>query len=162
MQDSALLLRDIHHPPAPSLWPPAPGWWLVGGAILLALVLVMAWRWHRVRRQRKLLAVFDVELAAAASPPAQVAAMSQLLRRAARRIDPQADRLQGDAWLAFLDQHGVRPKRGERSRGTSSAFTDGPGQLLLEGPFRREVGPDDVAALRVLARLRFGQWMSGS
>ena len=40
-------------------------------------------------------------LARAASPPAQVAAMSELLRRAARRIDPQADRLQGEAWLAL-------------------------------------------------------------
>ena len=48
--------------------------------------------------------------------------MSDLLRRAARRKDPLADRLQGDDWLRFLDQ-GMTPP----------CFEHGPGALLREG-----------------------------
>lgn len=162
MDDAALLLRDIHQPPAPPWWPPAPGWWWLAGAILLLLVIVAAWRWRRARRQRQIAATFDAALAATTSPSAEVAAMSQLLRRAARRIDPTADRLQGDAWLTFLDQNAGRSKRGDRTVSAAHSFTDGPGRLLLDGPFRREVDPEEVAALRSLARRRFQHWMAGA
>src|SRR5690606_33347163 len=41
MQEPALLLRDIHQPPAPSWWPPAPGWWLLAGIVLVVFALVL-------------------------------------------------------------------------------------------------------------------------
>lgn len=160
MQDPALLLRDIHQPPAPSWWPLAPGWWLLAGAILVVLALLIAWRWRRVRRRRQVAEMFDAAFATAATASAEVAAMSQLLRRAARRIDPEADRLQGEAWLAFLDRHTGRPGRGGGRKTNATAFTDGPGRLLLDGPFRPEVDPDEVAALRSLVRSRFLQWLA--
>ena len=116
-------------------------------ALLLALWLGRWWL-LRHRRRRELARYFDETLARTASPPAQVAAMSELLRRAARRIDPRADRLQGEAWLAFLDA-GMKPP----------AFLHGPGALLVDGAFRPAVDPAAVEALRVVARRRYLQWM---
>lgn len=140
MTDPALVLRDIHPSPAPPWWPPAPGWWLVAALVLLAAA---AWAWvaaRKRRRRRAIAAVFDDAVAAAGTPTSQVAAMSELLRRAARRVDPQADRLQGEAWLQFL------------------GFDDSTGWLLLDGGYRREIEPRQVDALRPLARARFLQW----
>ena len=158
MQDPTLLLRDIHQPPAPPFWPPAPGWWLLAGAVLLVLGIVMGLRWKRARR-REIAAIFDNALDEAATPTAEVAAISQLLRRAARRIDPEADRLQGDAWLAFLDRPAGNTRRSRKASATDGGFGGAPGRLLLEGAFRPEVDPADVATLRSLARARFQQWM---
>ena len=149
MPGDTLVLRDIHQPPAPPWWPPAPGWWLI--AALLLIVLAVGW-WlaaRRRRRQRAITALFDAALAAAPSPEAQVAAMSELLRRAARRREPAADRYDGDAWLRFLDADGKQPQ-----------FSTDVGRLLLEGGFRREVDATAVAALRPLARQRYLSWMS--
>ncbi len=143
-----LQLKDVHPGIAPDWWPPAPGWWLLLGIVLVLTLWLGRWWSRRRRRQRELARYFDEALALAASPPAQVAAMSELLRRAARRIDPQADRLQGEAWLAFLDA-GLKPP----------AFLHGPGALLVDGAFRPAVDPAAVEALRVVARRRYLQWM---
>lgn len=159
MQDPALLLRDIHQLPAPPFWPPAPGWWLLAGVLLLVLGVVMTLRWRRAQRRREIAAIFDSVMSEAATPSDEVAAISQLLRRAARRIDPEADRLQGDEWLEFIDRHGGNARRARGSRAGDGVFSGGPGRLLLEGPFRREVDAADVSALRSLARVRFQQWM---
>lgn len=145
-----LVLRDIHSPAAPSWWPPAPGWWLVFAAVLAIVALAAWWYVRRRRRRDALFRLFDdtVTAAAAAGAPAQIAAMSELLRRASRRRDPKADRLAGEAWLRFLD--------GDRRRTTFSA---GPGRLLLDGGFRRDVPTHELDALRALARTRFAQLM---
>lgn len=145
---NALVLRDIHQPPPPPWWPPAPGWWLLAALGLLALG-AWAWRyWRRRRHCRAVAALFDETLAQAPTPAAQIAAMSELLRRAARRVDPAADRLRGEDWLRFLDA-GVEPPR----------FAGEPGRLLLEGGFRREADAAAVARLRELARARYLDWM---
>ena len=148
MSAATLVLRDIHQPDAPGWWPPAPGWWMLAAALVLLTLAVLWWRRRQQRRQRMVAALFDNALAATDSPPARVAAMSELLRRASRRRDAAADRLQGDAWLAFLDG-------GDKD----ARFARGAGRLLLDGGFRREVAQDDVAALEALARARFIQWM---
>ncbi|MFC3550844.1 DUF4381 family protein [Lysobacter cavernae] len=153
MDAATLALRDIHQPPAPSWWPPAPGWWLLAAVVLVVIAVLWFWRARRQRKRRAIAALFDQTLAAADTPAAQVAAMSELLRRAARRRDAQADRLHGDAWLAFLD-HDDKPG--------SPAFAQGAGRLLLDGGFRREVDAAQVEALRVLARARFLQWMGAT
>ncbi|AWV08366.1 DUF4381 domain-containing protein [Marilutibacter maris] len=143
----AIVLRDIHEPAAPSWWPPAPGWWLLVAVVLAIVAAVLWWRRRRRRRRARIQALFDDALATATSPAAEVAAMSELLRRAARRRDPGADRLQGVAWRAFLDQ------------GETPLFADEVGELLIEGGYRREVDAGQVAKLRPLARARFLQWM---
>lgn len=143
-----LPLRDIHPAVAPPWWPPAPGWWwLAAASVTLALALGL-WRWHRRRRRRALIEMFDAALRQAGSPAAQLAAMSELLRRAARRHAGDAAALDGEAWLRLLDQDMPRPE-----------FSTGAGRLLLVGPYRPEVAAAEVEALRPLARARFLRWM---
>ena len=147
--NGALVLRDIHQPPAPGWWPLAPGWWGVLALVVLAFLLAAAWTWRRQRRQRAVAALFDSTVASLDSPAAQVAAMSELLRRAARRRDPMADRLQGEAWLEFLDAGTGR-----------NVFAGDAGRLLLDGGFRPDTDAAAVAALRPLARARYLAWMA--
>jgi hypothetical protein len=144
---TGLVLRDVHVPPVPSLWPPAPGWWLVAGVVVALLVL--AW-WLQRRRALRLQSwqrLFDAA-SAQPSPPARVAAMSELLRRAARRVDPDSEKLEGQQWLEFLD--GSRPGQ----------FSDGHAALLLEGGYRRELDPASVEAMERAARTRFLELMA--
>lgn len=148
MQAFELPLRDIHEPPPPPWWPPAPGWWLVLGVVLLLAALFAAWRWRRALRRRRLARLFDGTVAAAPTPAQRIAAMSSLLRRAARTRDPAADTLDGEDWLRFLDAGLPQP-----------AFVAGAGRLLLDGGYRPDVDGADVEALRLLARARFLDWM---
>ncbi len=161
MQEPSLVLRDIHQPPSPPWWPPAPGWWLLAAIVLLAVAGGLWWLRRQRRRRGAYVRMFNEAVATAATPAAEVAAMSELLRRAARLIDPEADRLQGEAWLAFLDSGGVTAgKRRASRRATGSEFSDGAGRLLLEGGYRADVAAAEVAALRPLVRARFLQWMA--
>lgn len=147
--DPALVLRDIHQPPSPPWWPPAVGWWLVAGVVLLAIG-AWAWRaWRRRRRRQALERVFDAGVAAAGTPAARIAAASALLRRAARTRDPDAGALHGTAWLAFLDAGASAP-----------LFADGEGGLLLDGGFRRDVDAARADVLVARARRRFLDWMA--
>ena len=130
---ATLPLRDAHLPEAPGWWPPPMGWWLVAIAVALMLLIFLLWRRHARHRR--------------------IAAMSELLRRAARLRDPSADRLQGADWLHFLDE-------GPRARGAAT-FAD-VGGVLLDGGFRREVDASAVAALRPVARARFVALMRGA
>lgn len=148
---TALVLRDIHQPPAPPWWPPAPGWWLLAGlaAVLAGFLMLRALR--RRARRRAIARMFDDAVGRASTPAAQVGAISELLRRAGRRAEPDADRLDGDAWLALLD--GDDPAR---------PFSVGPARVVLDGAFRPAVDARDVDVLRPLARRRFLQWMGVS
>jgi hypothetical protein len=147
----ALRLRDVHDGIAPGWWPPAPGWWLLAAAVL-ATAAWLAWRSARRRRRAAaILGLFDEAVARAGTPAQQVAAMSELLRRAARRQDPNADVLYGDAWLHFLDAGLPQP-----------VFTAGAGALLREGGFRPDVAAHEAEALRLVARQRYLAWMQGA
>jgi len=144
----ALVLRDIHQPPPPPWWPPAPGWWLLAG-LVLALVAIPAWRaCQRARRRRAHAVLFDRSLREATTSTAKVAAMSDLLRRAARRRHTHADTLLGDEWLRLLDEGLETP-----------TFATGTGRLLVDGAYRRDVDATVVEALRPAARARFLDWM---
>lgn len=152
MPSQLLPLRDIHQPPAPPWWPPAPGWWLLL-AIVVVMVAFATWWWLRRRRWRmQATRLFDERMRASTTPVAQVAAMSELLRRAARRRDSAADRLQGDAWLQFLDGDA-------RASALEGLFSQGPGRVLLDGGFRRGIADEDAAALLPLARRRYLELM---
>ena len=148
MNDPALVLRDIHQPPPPSWWPLAPGWWML---LALSLLALGAWAWWRRRRNLRRAAIarlFDDAVSTAETPAGKIAAMSEQLRRASRRIDPRADRLQGEEWLRFLDRDLPQP-----------VFAAGAGALLRDGGFRRDVGDAEIESLRAIARDRFLRWM---
>ena len=146
--DPTLVLRAIHPGTAPAWWPPAPGWWMRAALLLAVVVTYAVWQRRKRNRWRRIAALFDAAVDSASDAPAQVAAMSELLRRAAHRRSSLADKLQGEAWLAYLDE-------GDMQR----PFAQGAGRLLLEGGFRRDVDLQQVAALRTLARKRFIAWM---
>ena len=146
-----LLLLDVHLGVVPAWWPPAPGWWM-----LLAVVLVFAGLsiWRSARRRHRRAAILNIFVAAvegADTPSQQVAAMSELLRRAARRTHPGADTLQGSEWLGLLDDGMPQP-----------VFSAGAGALLREGGYRADVTPQEVAALRALAEQRYLLWMQAT
>ena len=149
MQDPLLVLRDIHPPTAPPLWPPAPGWWVVAGLGLIVVAIVLWVVARRRRRRRALESLFDSAVDAAGTPAGKIAAMSELLRRASRRRDPDADKLQGDDWLRFLDEGLKMP-----------VFAAGAGSILRDGGFRRDASALDVDGLRPIVRARFLEWMS--
>ncbi len=147
---TTLALRDVQLPATPSWWPLPLGWWLVIGVVALLALAIGAWRWRRQRVRRRWLQLFDARMQQAASPVEEVAAIAELLRRAAREHRPGAELLQGTAWLAFLDEK------------SSRAFSEGDGALLLDGGYRPQVDPEAVQRLRSLARRRFLGLLTGS
>lgn len=148
MSPAELPLRDVHLPPPPPWFPPAAGWWWVGAAVLLVAAVVV---WLLVRRRARLQRWQQLYAAdsVGASPSARIAAISVLLRRASRRLHPQADTLQGEAWLQWLD--------GRKGHD----FSRGPGRVLLEGGFRPHTDDGELRALEPVARRRFLQLMAG-
>ncbi|HEL4279232.1 TPA: DUF4381 family protein [Stenotrophomonas maltophilia] len=136
-----LPLRDVQLPPAPSWWPPAPGYLMVGGAVLLViLALALLW-WKRRRRRQRWLQAFDQELATTADATAELAAIAGLLRRAARQAQPGSESLRDDAWWQRVDPKGTLP--------------DARRSLLAEGGYRPRVDASEVAAVRSWARERY-------
>lgn len=138
----ALVLRDVHLPDSPSFWPPAPGWWWLAGVIAVVSFAAAFFQRRGLRRRRAINALFDDALAAATTPAERIGASSELLRRAARTRAADADHLEGDAWLQFLNSPGL-------------SFSEGDGRLLADGAYRRDVDAQQSDAVVKLARARF-------
>jgi hypothetical protein len=139
-------LRGYHLPEAVSWWPPAPGWWVLLGVVLLSGALALWWglrrrRCHAAARQAvRELQILRTALAARRDHAEFVRGLSRLLRRYVLAAFPRhrVAALTGDDWLAFLDTHGG-----------DGRFRDGPGRQLVEAPYRpaAEVAAEDLAAL---------------
>lgn len=146
---TALQLRDIHLPGAPSFWPPAPGWWLLAAlsiALLIWVGMVAVRRYRIHRRRRSVLAALASmeERFASERSPERLASISMLLRRLALMCYPreQVAALSGTAWLHFLDKSGGNGR-----------FANGPGRVLASGPYQRSLPPElDTAGLAALVR----------
>jgi len=138
-----LPLRDIHLPPPVSWWPPAPGWWILAGTVLLLAILLAVWLrslWKRgePRRaaRRAIRALFD-EYRRSGDHHLFLQQLSVLLRRIALTYDARAEvagRV-GIEWLELLD----RPLAGSRYAG---GFTRGAGAVIASGPYRRDQKPE--------------------
>ena len=105
-------LHDIVEPTAISVWPLAPGVWLLLAlvAVWVAAGAVLWWiRWRRNAYRRAALRELSQLDARIRSPQTSSAALRDLgvfLKRVVLAAYPreQAASLTGDAWLAFLDQ----------------------------------------------------------
>src|SRR5262245_21438605 len=120
-------LYDIITPAPVPWWPPAPGWYVVGGVVLI-LVVWAGWRWWKhwqaaaYRRaaltelqQLKMRTIDNVQRVPA------LQALPALVKRTALVAFPRQEvaSLSSTAWLEFLD-----------CTGHTDAFTRGRGQLL--------------------------------
>jgi hypothetical protein len=127
-------LQDIHAAAEPGLWPPAPGWWVLGLALLLLLarLLSVAARRLHVRRRQKAwltaLASLRTEHDPAANPHNYLAALNRLFRAVALRAFPDTAcaRLEGEAWVAFIT--GLMPEAEDTEK--LSALARGPYEPL--------------------------------
>ncbi|MGH8560167.1 MAG: DUF4381 domain-containing protein [Methylococcales bacterium] len=136
MDPSKLPLRDWHGPEAVGWWPPAPGWWIVlFAAILLGFAVV--WLWRRLTRTSvKKLARKEfkcLRLNPDLSDTDRVRQLSILIRRICLSIYPRAEiaGLTGMNWLLILDKTLDEP-----------SFSEGPGKVLLDAPYRRDAELD--------------------
>lgn len=136
----ATQLRDIRGLDPVSWWPPAPGWWLLAGSLLLLILLawrwraslrlrippipvlrIGSWRWDAGRQLRALR-----QRAATQDPKLTASDLSELLRRVAMaRLGREACAgLAGEDWLAWLAD---QDPRGFDWRSK--------GRLLLDAPY---------------------------
>lgn len=106
-------LRDITLPAAVSGWPPAAGWWLLLGLVLLVVLAVPLWLWWRHRRRCWRWAKAELQqcqpLLAEDDPRPLLQALSALMRRVvlwrANTAGSSAQALaalQGDGWQQYL------------------------------------------------------------
>lgn len=113
-------LRDIHLPAA-AWWPLAPGWWIVLGLVVLALVasvLVGVRRRHRRMLRVALHAIGQLQTAQQSTHDGAelVAQASQLLRRVALQVEPHVASTDGAEWRAFVQRYARSPSTREVMR----------------------------------------------
>lgn len=147
-------LADIHLPDPVSLWPPAPGWWVLGVvllAILVYAVLCLIAHWRQQKRLRAALRELDgahrtYHDARAQGADANACGLAYLqdcntvLKRVALLHSPTdaVARLYGEAWLQFLD-----------AQGDTQEFSRGAGRILGDGGYRPTFD-GDVDAIHAL------------
>ncbi|NEX21145.1 DUF4381 domain-containing protein [Thiorhodococcus mannitoliphagus] len=150
-------LRDWHLPDPLSWWPPAPGWWILLGLAVLAMVAAFLWI-RRLRRRGRAWRAAKRELVGLRAAYESdrdgrrfIAELSRLLRRLALLRYPRerVAGLSGSAWLEFLD-----------ATGGAGGFVGGAGRILMAA-YRADakgVSEDEVAGLARLAET----WMAAN
>jgi len=128
-------LRDIHIPSDVSLWPPAPGWWILAVLVLL----ISFWTFNKLRAQHQKKQLFrathteldDLEnrFQEHQDKVRLIKEYSILLRRVAIVVFSRDSiaALTGSQWLTFLDQ-----------AIDEQYFNSNAGRLLIQIPYRRE------------------------
>lgn len=153
-EDPLSQLRDIHLPDAVTLWPPAPGWWLLLVLILIGLAFMYRKAILAMIQRRKLAQVVEelnqahARYIALSQDPQQgnqagldfLASVNILLNRVVmvKYPDSPSEKLSGKPWLLFLD-----------SFDNTTDFTQGAGSPLAEGIYRRTFDADADALLAV-------------
>ncbi|MBI2740455.1 MAG: DUF4381 domain-containing protein [Rhodospirillales bacterium] len=130
-------LRDLALPPEVSLWPPAPGWWIVAAAGVAAMAILSVATLARYRAnayRREALRQLDI---------VEPVGISTVLKRAALAAWPreQVAALTGAAWLAFLDR-----------TGRTTAFTGGAGRHIETLAFGGAIDRSAADAARAAAQ----------
>ncbi len=147
-----LALRDIHLPEAVSWWPPAPGWWVLAGLVIVLLVVLWALRaWRRRRRLRNdaiaELARIRDDYERHEDGQRLVRELSVLLRRIAISYYPRSDvaALTGDQWLRFLDESNHFDNQAQ-------GFLNGAGKVLNTGPYQAHLEIDTQGLIALCCR----------
>jgi hypothetical protein len=136
--DPLAALKDIHLPPPVSLWPPAPGWWVLAVLIVLALILgiwkLLQWRRHRAYRRAALceLQTLQQQWQQHGDPERLQTQLNRLLKQVALAAYPRAQvaALHGDAWLQFLDAHLRKPVFAQPALQGFGALYEGPSNTV--------------------------------
>lgn len=130
-------LRDLAVPPAVSWWLPAPGWWVLAAASLMAgtivlLRMVARYRADAYRRAAlRDLTAFE-RIAGTLADPVFAGHVFEVLKRVALVAYPRdtVAALSGPAWLAFLDRSAATTDfSGETGRAALNAAFCGAPQL---------------------------------
>jgi len=98
-------LRDIHIPIKPSWWPPAIGWWILSGAILLLLfVCFMAFLYWYNRPKQYALRELKKISTGSVNDVLMARQVSALLKRISLMLYPRTRvaSLTDDKWVEFL------------------------------------------------------------
>ncbi len=148
MDDALRQLHDVHLPAAPLWWPPAPGWWLVALATIVAIVVLVR-VWRRRNQRRRPLRAARAELGAwlrntGATDGDFVDGANAIVRRAAIHglKDESAASLTGARWLRYLD-----------GLNDDDTISRGTGHVLGDDRFARQLSVDRNALVRDLDRL---------
>lgn len=143
-----LPLRDIHLPDPVSWWPLAFGWWLAFGLLIFFIILVCAiirklLKATLRKEASKALNLIEQTFIETEDGPQCLSELSALLRRVvvSRKDALTSAGITGKAWLELLDRPLKEPE-----------FSRGAGQILLAGPYQREVQKEDVSKLLQLCR----------
>lgn len=150
-------LHDIHLPAPLSLWPFAPGWYVV---FIFAVLVVLGsigwtWRWYkRGKVKREALRLLGEYEKTHTNPIVTIAAINELLKRVALVYFPreQVAGLYGKDWLLFLAQTSKKLKFVEEG----NELIWGPYQPPADKPRDVGVGTNSLPHLFYLAR----QWVS--
>jgi hypothetical protein len=149
------LLRDIRGLDPVSIWPIAPGWWLLLAGAVVAIVLVLWWRRYQVHKDWRADAYARLHDLRARRRRVEsrvlLGELSELLRRIAiaRFGRRAAAGLSGQAWLMWLKAHDPR--------GFDWTVE---GRMLIEGPYAppgRSFDPAKIA--QVIDAVR--DWIGG-
>ncbi len=106
-----LQLRDIHMPDAPSIWPLAPGWWVLIVLALIATYFLYKY-WKKQHKKKQLIALLQQQLTAIhdeyrtnKDKHKLAVAVSDLLKRFVRFVlkDSAATSLTGQQWIDYLN-----------------------------------------------------------
>src|SRR5687768_3474864 len=158
-EDPLAQLADIHLPGEVPFWPPAPGWWMLAGVLLVSLALIVRYFYLQGQTKRRMHSALHeldqvyrtwLEKSQVESESNQAGldllyGFNAILNRVALVYYPHADvaKLTGTAWLRFLD-----------AADQSTNFSEGPGKVLSDGTYR-PVFSADTDALYALTR----QWI---
>lgn len=131
-------LNDIHLPGDPGLWPPAPGWWIVGllGILLVCIAARAIVARSRAKRPARefINRLNRLEIHQGVDVALVIYDISRLVKQfAIQRFGRESVAgLQGDAWLSFLDA----------TTPSGSGFSTGYGVILGAGMYHDQIDSD--------------------
>lgn len=143
-----LPLRDIHLPNSISWWPLALGWWLLIALVIVLIILsavVIKKLLKQTLKKQAIRHLKHIEESFQSSEDGSkcVSDLSVLMRRVvlSQKGFEKSAGVIGEAWLKLLDRSLKVPE-----------FSQGVGQLLVNGPYQSQVEPNEVSELIRLCR----------